>query len=501
MRGLIRRWGEGSHSHSHSHAADGGAASPVTTSRPIVWVAFALLFAVAVATVAGMFALQPDSGSTASLSERAEYLAPGATLEQGQILGVEERCENDGSGAAVEGPAGETSGGETSASRCLRLSIGLRSGPDEGRMVTIDARGAAASAGLREGDRVELIAFPMPAAPTFDAPETGETPGEGSAEASAEGSAPGAGVAPEDAAAAGAAAGAESGAGEAVPGTAAEAAQRGYALEGDGADARGYEVSGVMRGWPLALLTLVFALVVIWVGRVRGLLALVALVIAAGVLLLFVLPALVSGGPGIPIGLVGSSAIMFVILYLVHGPSLRTTAALVGTLFGILIMTLVSMIAVSTTRLSGIGDESAGLLASMTAQIDFRGLLSCAIIIAGLGVLNDVTITQASAVWELRSAAPGMPRREVYERAMRIGRDHIASTVYTVFFAYVGAALSVLLVLFIYDRSVLSLLTREDIAIEIVRTLCGSIGLVLAVPVTTAVAALFLPAEERVRAA
>jgi uncharacterized membrane protein len=261
--------------------------------------------------------------------------------------------------------------------------------------------------------------------------------------------------------------------------------------------ARGYDVTGVFRGWQLVLLTLVFAGVVIAVGRWRGLLALVALGVAAGVLLAFVLPALVAGGPGLLIGVVGSSAIMFATLYFVHGPNMRTTAALIGTLCGILIMAGISFVAVQMTRLSGIGDEASGRLAGLAAEIDFRGLLSCAIIIAGLGVLNDVTITQASAVWELRAAAPGMPRREVYARAMRIGRDHIASTVYTVFFAYVGAAMSVLILLLLYNRPMLSLLTHEDIVTEIVRTLCGSVGLVLAVPLTTWVAALFLPPVEQ----
>jgi len=227
--------------------------------------------------------------------------------------------------------------------------------------------------------------------------------------------------------------------------------------------------------------------------------ALLALGISAGVLLAFVLPALVAGESGLLVGLVGSSAIMFVILYLVHGPNMRTTAALIGTLCGILIMAAISLVSVFATRLSGIGDEASGTLSAMTTGIDFRGLLTCSIIIAGLGVLNDVTITQSSAVWELRAAAPSLPRREIYRSAMRIGRDHIASTVYTVFFAYVGAALSVLILLYLYDRPVLSLLTREDIAVEIVRTFCGSIGLVLAVPITTWVATLFAMPEDRSR--
>lgn len=255
-----------------------------------------------------------------------------------------------------------------------------------------------------------------------------------------------------------------------------------------------YTVVGVQRHLPLIVLALVFVAVVVAVGRLRGLLALPALGISTGVLLAFVLPALVGGGPGLLIGIVASSAIMFVTLFFVHGFTMRTAAALIGTLCGILIISGVSELAVRVTRLSGVGDEATGLLTGMASEIDFRGLLSCSILIAGLGILNDVTITQASSVWELRAAAPEMPRREVYSRAMRIGRDHIASTVYTVFFAYAGAAISVLILIYLYDRPLLSLLTGEDIATELVRTLCGSIGLVLAVPITTWVASRLVPA-------
>jgi len=137
----------------------------------------------------------------------------------------------------------------------------------------------------------------------------------------------------------------------------------------------------------------------------------------------------------------------------------------------------------------------------MVPQVDFQGLLTCAIIIAGLGVLNDVTITQSSSVWELRAVAPELSRRQLFSRAMRIGRDHIASTIYTIVFAYVGASLSVVLLLYVYDQPMVSLLSLEDIATEVVRTLCSGIGLVLAVPLTTAIAVALLPPRSAVTGA
>jgi uncharacterized membrane protein len=179
---------------------------------------------------------------------------------------------------------------------------------------------------------------------------------------------------------------------------------------------------------------------------------------------------------------------MFVVLYLTHGVSLRTSTALAGTLAGVVITAFVGVIAVKSSRLSGITDEGGAILSSFIGDVSFQGLLTCAVIVAGLGVLNDVTITQASAVWELRGAAPDLSRRSLFTSGMRIGRDHIASTIYTIVFAYAGTALSVLLLLFLYDRPILDLLSTEDIAEEITRTLASAIGLVLAVPTTTAIA-------------
>jgi uncharacterized membrane protein len=115
------------------------------------------------------------------------------------------------------------------------------------------------------------------------------------------------------------------------------------------------------------------------------------------------------------------------------------------------------------------------------------------VIIAGLGVLNDVTITQASAVWELRSVAPTMSRSGLFTSAMRIGRDHIASTIYTIVFAYAGTALTLLLAVSLYDRSWFELLGTEEVSEELVRSFASSIGLVLAVPVTTVISVLTVP--------
>ena len=145
---------------------------------------------------------------------------------------------------------------------------------------------------------------------------------------------------------------------------------------------------------------------------------------------------------------------------------------------------------VSMARLSGISSEETLALTNLLGDLDFPDILTCGLVIAGLGVLNDVTITQASSVWEVRAAGPHLSRGQLFASGMRIGRDHIASTIYTIVFAYAGAALSLLLLLSLYEQPLNLLLSTEQFSEEIIRTLGSGIGLVLSVPLTTGVAAL-----------
>jgi uncharacterized membrane protein len=179
---------------------------------------------------------------------------------------------------------------------------------------------------------------------------------------------------------------------------------------------------------------------------------------------------------------------MFVVLYSTHGASLRTSTALAGTLAGICLTAGISVVSIGHSHLTGIADETGGFVSTFAGGLDFQGLLACGVILAGLGVLNDVTITQASSVWEIRAASPTMTRRGLFVSAMRIGRDHIASTIYTIAFAYAGASLAVLMLLTIYHRPLSQLISSESLAEEIARTMVTSIGLILAVPITTAIA-------------
>ncbi|MEO7587685.1 MAG: YibE/F family protein [Arachnia sp.] len=251
-----------------------------------------------------------------------------------------------------------------------------------------------------------------------------------------------------------------------------------------------YSYSGTNRLPTLIVMGLLFVACVLAVARWRGLFALLGLGFAGFVLLGFMLPALITGKPGMAVALAGSTTIMFVVLYVAHGVSIRTSTALAGTLLGLAVTTGLGSLAVGAARLSGFADEQDYDLAQLVPGLDFQELLLCAIIIGGLGVLNDVTITQSSAVWELRAAAPEMSRARIFASAMRIGRDHIASTIYTIVFAYAGGALTILLLLYFTNREVIDLFGVEMFAGEGVRTFASAIGLVLSVPITTGIAAL-----------
>ncbi|MFD5029730.1 YibE/F family protein [Streptomyces sp. NPDC058220] len=256
-----------------------------------------------------------------------------------------------------------------------------------------------------------------------------------------------------------------------------------------------YSVTDVNRTFPMALLAGIFALAVVVVGRMRGVMALIALAVSFAVLTLFILPAILQGSNPLVVAVVGASAIMLVALYMCHGLTARTSVAVLGTLISLLLIGLLGSLFIGWASLTGNTDDNTGLIHGLYPEIDMSGLLLAGVIIGSLGVLDDVTVTQTSAVWELRQADPSMGPRALYRAAIRIGRDHIASVVNTLVLAYAGAALPLLLLFSIAQSSMGTVANSELVAEEIVRTLVGSIGLVASVPVTTALAALVVSAD------
>jgi uncharacterized membrane protein len=188
----------------------------------------------------------------------------------------------------------------------------------------------------------------------------------------------------------------------------------------------------------------------------------------------------------VPAALVASAAILYAVIYLAHGVSLRTSAALLGTLTAMLLAAGLSWAAIGVAQLTGLSDEQNSQVAAYLGNVSISGLLLAGFIIGSLGVLNDVTVTQASTVFEL--AHLGGSRRAIFLGAIRVGRDHIASTVYTLVLAYAGSSLPLLLLFSVANRALGDVLISESVAIEIARSAVGGIALALSVPLTTAIA-------------
>ena len=262
-------------------------------------------------------------------------------------------------------------------------------------------------------------------------------------------------------------------------------------LENPGADPQfRYSFSDFQRSTPLVALFVLFAIVVIAFGRWQGLRALAGLVASLAAILIFLLPSLLRGNPALPVAIVASFLIAYIALYLAHGVNPNTTVALLGTLAALIVTAGLAALFVNLSRMTGLSDEAAQILRVTAEGVDPRGLLIAGSVIGALGVLDDVTITQVSAVAELKDANPSLERRALYTAAVRIGQDHVASTVNTLVLAYVGASLPLTLLFLQGGAPWGRIAAQEVVAVEIVRTLVGSIGLVLSVPFTTALAAL-----------
>jgi uncharacterized membrane protein len=261
------------------------------------------------------------------------------------------------------------------------------------------------------------------------------------------------------------------------------------ALVGGDDPGAGWYFEDFARRRPMLLLALIFAAGVALLGRWRGLFSLVGLGFSLVLLVRFVLPSILEGHNPVAVAVVGAAAIMFVALYLAHGFNVRTTSAVAGTVASLLLIGILSGLFVEATQLTGLASEEGEFLRALAGNIDLHGLLLGGIVIGSLGVLDDVTVTQASAVWELSLANTTYGFRQLYGAAIRIGRDHIASTVNTLVLAYAGASLPLLVLFTLSNRPLGNVLTGEIIAEEVVRTLVGSVGLVAAVPITTALTA------------
>ncbi len=239
------------------------------------------------------------------------------------------------------------------------------------------------------------------------------------------------------------------------------------------------------RRSPLLALAGLFAVAVVALGGWKGATALVGLLATLLVLFLFVVPAILDGRDPLLVSLVGSVAIAFAALYLSHGLDVKTTVALLGTLGGLVCAAILAVVFMGAAEITGLASEEALFLTALGTNLDLRGLVLGGMMIGALGAIDDITVTQASAIWELRSVVPAMTRRRLIRSGMRIGRDHVASTVNTLVLAYAGASMPLLILFVLSDQPAGTVANGEIVATEIVRTLVGSLGLIASVPITT----------------
>ncbi|MEK7529731.1 MAG: YibE/F family protein [Patescibacteria group bacterium] len=245
----------------------------------------------------------------------------------------------------------------------------------------------------------------------------------------------------------------------------------------------------VVRVSSLMWIAALFALVVVAVGWWRGALALVGLGVTVAILLGWIVPRILGGADPLLSVILGSAVILCVNMFLTHGFRRATTVAFGSTLVGLALTVLFSKLFVVWSNLSGLGTEEAAFVQILGGQIQPAGLFLAGIVLGAVGVLDDVAVAQIETVFELRDTDKRLGRRALFSKAMRVGRHHIASVVNTLVLAYAGVALPLLLLFFINaDLELWRLVNEELIAEEIVRTLAGTLGLVLLMPIATALA-------------
>ena len=250
-----------------------------------------------------------------------------------------------------------------------------------------------------------------------------------------------------------------------------------------------YAVQEADRTIPLIVLGVLFIAGVLLLSGKQGLRSLLALIISVGVIILVLVPLLLNGYPPVLTTVLVAGGILVFAIVFTHGWNMRSLVALVGTWSAVIVTGILSHLFIGLTKLTGFAsDESIFLNVSTHGELDFTGLLLAAIIIGVLGVLDDIAITQVAVVGELSDHDPAIAPQDLYRKALRVGKDHVGALVNTLVFAYAGASLPLLLLFYQTDASTITLINQEVLTTEIVRTLVGSIGLILTVPITTALA-------------
>ena len=258
-----------------------------------------------------------------------------------------------------------------------------------------------------------------------------------------------------------------------------------------------YVITDRDRTPALVIIALIFVAAVLAVSKLKGLRAIFSLLISFGVIFQIMLPLLVRGWQPVTASLLTAVIIIPVSFYLSHGWNKKTHVAVGGTALALLLSIFLAVTFVNNAHLTGFASEEAGLLnVEQQGSLDIQGLLLAGLIIGLLGTLDDITISQSAFVFQMNQDNPDLSLKKLYQKAMKIGQDHIASMVNTLVLVYAGSALPLLLLFINNPQPIAYILNQEIIAEEIIRTLIGSIGLILAAPLTTFLAAAVAKSKE-----
>ena len=249
-------------------------------------------------------------------------------------------------------------------------------------------------------------------------------------------------------------------------------------------------ISDFRRTGPLFWIVTLFVGLVVLVGRGKGLRSLVGTLFSMVVIFAFIVPQIIAGQDPVVVSIAGSIVLLAVSNYLIYGWNPRAHAAVAGMVLSLVLTGVLAWLFVGWARLTGLSEEGGYLVLELGPGVNLQGLVLGGIIIGAMGALDDVCVGQVSVVFELLDANPDLEWTDLFRRAFNVGRDHIAAMVNTLVLAYTGASLPLMLVFTLYQEPLWRRVNREPIAEEIVRTLVGSIGLVLAAPITNLIASL-----------
>jgi uncharacterized membrane protein len=251
-----------------------------------------------------------------------------------------------------------------------------------------------------------------------------------------------------------------------------------------------YFITDFQRLPVLAMLLVLFVAAVLLIGRWNGARALLGVALSLFIVIRFIVPAILAGRSPALVALVGATAVMIVTLYLAHGINEMTTSAVIGTSAALIPTVLLGMLFIEQGKVTGFASEEAALARFAVEGLDLQGLVLAGLIIAALGVLDDVTVSQASTVFAIHDADRTQSWRVLFARGMKVGRDHMVSVVNTLILVYAGASLALLVLFSTGGLPMMEIVNSEIVAEEIIKTLVGSLGLISAVPITTGLAAI-----------